>query len=174
MWRFWFINNHFSNWYLILLVSKLFQSKCEKLIFSRVHLIRDIRDKTDTETLYILSIGRVDLWTAQQTPRRQPKKFEWYTACFMSTLSHDKSTTLGTNGTYIFIYGSCVWSRSITTRSQSHTHYYRVRLCTTWHFLNMGQNFTPNFNLFDVEAVAVAALHTRRTTDWLVGCQCSK
>lgn len=111
------------------------------------------------------------VWALAELNREQPSKpwaeekmmtFEWYTVCFMSTLS-DKSALDTTEHINIIIIICYVCG--LIPSPQKSISYYCVRLCTTWHFLNMGQNFTPNFNLFDV---AVATLVYNATDYWLL------
>lgn len=105
---FWFYNRFliitFQNLYLILMMSKLFHSKCfkgKKSLFSEwsnyIFMI-----KWTLKTLYtFLALIELICERPSKTPANKKKMmtFEWYTVCFMSTLSHDKST-LDTNGTH--------------------------------------------------------------------------
>lgn len=82
--------------------------------------------------------------------------------CLMIKAPHSRQQT---EHNIIIIYVSCVCGLVATPQKVNLARIMIVyACCTTWHFLNMGQNFTPNFNLFDA---AVAALHTHTATCWL-------
>lgn len=82
-----------------------------------------------TKTLYLRFWALVDELICEQ-PTDVPKSttsekmmtFEWYTVCFMSTLSLHGKKCSRHKTEHIIIYVLCVWPHSITTKSQSRTH----------------------------------------------------